>query len=278
MDNVISQLQSAGLIVDGMPDIGILRRCKVDGDTGRKESGWYILHELRLDNGDLVHVGRYGNWKTLGDESLAITFDKPLSSYDQDRIKKQTQLLREQADADKKLRALSAANRAKTIWGKLPETGASNYLKRKQVGAYGLRFSRGSIVIPVHNIAFDLVGLQFISGDGTKLFLTGTPKRGCFHLIGDLTPRAPLCICEGYATAASIYKATGWAVAVAFDAGNLTPVAKALHEKYPDQKIIVCADNDIKTLGNPGVARAREAAAAVGALVAIPAFPVEVAA
>lgn len=93
-----------------------------------------------------------------------------------------------------------------------------------------------------------------------------------------LTPRAPLCICEGYATAASIYKATGWAVAVAFDAGNLTPVAKALHEKYPDQKIIVCADNDIKTLGNPGVARAREAAAAVGALVAIPAFPVEVAA
>jgi len=97
VDNVISQLQSAGLIVDGMPDIGILRRCKVDGDTGRKESGWYILHELRLDNGDLVHVGRYGNWKTLGDESLAITFDKPLSSYDQDRIKKQTQLLREVA-------------------------------------------------------------------------------------------------------------------------------------------------------------------------------------
>jgi hypothetical protein len=34
-----------------------------------------------------------------------------------------------------------------------------------------------------------------------------------------------LCIAEGYATGASIHVATGYAVAVAFDAGNLLHVA-----------------------------------------------------
>lgn len=272
MDNVISQLQSAGLIIDGLPDVGIFRRCKVDGDTGRKQSGWYILHEMRLDNGDMVHVGRYGNWKLFGDESVAIVFDKPVSSADRERIAAQTKLLREQAEADKKIRVLAAASRAKTIWEKCRDIGTSDYLKKKQVGAHGVRFTRGSIIVPVRNIGGDLVGLQFIAADGSKKFLTGTPKRGCFHSIGKISPAAPLCICEGYATGASIYKAMGWPVAVAFDAGNLLPVVCALREKYPDQKIIICADNDIETPGNPGVTRAREAAGVVGACVALPVF------
>ena len=149
---------------------------------------------------------------------------------------------------------------------------------KKQVMAHGVRFSRGSIVVPVRDATGELAGLQFIDGDGGKKFLTGTAKKGCWHSVGAISPDAPLCICEGYATGASIHKAMGWPVAIAFDAGNLTPVAKALRAKYPAQKIIVCADNDIKTLGNPGVNRAREAAGAVGGLVAVPAFPAEVAA
>jgi len=278
VDNVISQLQSAGLIIEGMPDIGILRRCKVDGDRGGKESGWYILHELTLDNGERVHVGRYGNWKTLGAESIAVTFDKPLSAEDHARIKKEADIIRGRAAVEKLMRAEGAAERAKEIWDKLPEAGSSDYLVKKQVMAHGVRFSRGSIVVPVRNAAGELAGLQFIDGSGGKKFLTGTAKKGCWHSIGAVSPSAPLCICEGYATGASIHKAMGWPVAVAFDAGNLTPVAKALHGKYPNQKIIVCADNDIQTLGNPGVKRAREAAGAVGALLAVPTFPEEAAA
>lgn len=272
MDNVISQLQSAGLLIDGAPDVGIFRRCKVEGDKGRKESGWYVLHEMRLDCGNTVYVGRYGNWKTLGDESIAITFDKPVSAADRDRIAEHTRQLREQADADKRARAAAAAVRAKAIWEKLPETGTSSYLAKKQVMAHGIRFSRGSIVVPVRDIVGNLVGLQFIAGDGGKKFLTGTPKRGCFHRIGNLSAAVPLCICEGYATGASIYKAKGWPVAIAFDAGNLLPVAKALREKYPACRMLVCADNDTATVGNPGVTRAREAACAIGAKVAVPHF------
>ena len=275
MDAVISQLQSAGLIIDGLPEIGRLVRCKVDGDKGGKESGWYVLHEITLDNGDVVQIGKYGNWKTMGGDSLSITFENTVSQIEREKIADKQRELRAIADAEKKQRSENAAMRAREIWEKLPTGGASEYLLRKRVNAYGLRFSRGSIVVPVRNANGDMTGLQFIAADGTKKFLTGTAKTGCFHRIGNLVDGKPLCVAEGYATAATIHQVMGWPVAVAFDAGNLTAVAKALREKYPDQKIIVCADNDRFTLGNPGVTKAREAAAAVGGAVVVPEFPAE---
>ena len=56
------------------------------------------------------------------------------------------------------------------------------------------------------------------------------------------------------------------------NAGNLEPVARALRAKLPDLRLILCADDDAATDGNPGLNRAREAAQAVGALLAIPDF------
>lgn len=272
MDSVLSQLQSAGLIIDGLPETGRLVRCKAEGDRGGKESGWYVLHDFRLDNGDVVQVGRYGNWKTMGNSSLAIEFSGAINADEQERMKAETKRLRELAAAEKAERAASAAKRAREIWAKLPQAGASDYLNKKNVPAYGLRFSRGSIVVPVRNVAGDLTGLQFIAGDGIKKFLTGTAKAGAFHAIGSFVPGAPLCIAEGYATAATIHKIMGWPVAVAFDAGNLSAVALALRNKYPAQPILICADNDAATPGNPGVTKAREAARLVGAVVAVPVF------
>jgi putative DNA primase/helicase len=40
-------------------------------------------------------------------------------------------------------------------------------------------------------------------------------------------------------------------VAVAFDAGNFRPVAEALRARRPEIRIIVCADDDWQTDGNP---------------------------
>ncbi|MBL0168493.1 MAG: toprim domain-containing protein, partial [Propionivibrio sp.] len=75
-----------------------------------------------------------------------------------------------------------------------------------------------------------------------------------------------------FATGASIHEATGYPVAVAFNAGNLEPVAKALRAKFPDLRLIVCADDDVGTAGNPGMTKATAAARAVGALLAVPDF------
>ncbi len=46
----------------------------------------------------------------------------------------------------------------------------------------------------------------------------------------------------------------------------------ALHAKRPDLTLIVCADDDHQTEGNPGITKAMKAAAAVGGRVAVPDF------
>jgi putative DNA primase/helicase len=117
-----------------------------------------------------------------------------------------------------------------------------------------------------------LHGLQFIGADGEKRFKSGTDKRGHYYSIGG-RPTKVLYLAEGYATAASIYEATGEPVAVCFDAGNLHPVLSALRQKMPKIQMVICADNDRYGDTNTGVIKATEAAQAEGALLAIPKFP-----
>ncbi len=52
----------------------------------------------------------------------------------------------------------------------------------------------------------------------------------------------------------------------------LLPVALALRGKFPKLRLIICADNDHQTPGNPGVRHAKAAARAVGGFVAVPQF------
>jgi hypothetical protein len=59
---------------------------------------------------------------------------------------------------------------------------------------------------------------------------------------------------------------------VAFDAGNLLSVAQALHTKFPKLDLVLCADDDYRTEGNPGITKATEAAQSVGGRVVIPVF------
>jgi putative DNA primase/helicase len=95
---------------------------------------------------------------------------------------------------------------------------------QKGVKAHGLRVHDGALVVPMYDCA-ELQSLQFIAADGDKSFLFGGRVSGCYHLIGE--PDGALCIAEGYATAATIREATGHAVAVAFNAGNLVSAARS---------------------------------------------------
>jgi len=61
-DDVVEQLQSAGLILD-LP-LKVARgpkseRCKVEGG-GREKRGWYRVHEWMMDSGDMMLVGSFG--------------------------------------------------------------------------------------------------------------------------------------------------------------------------------------------------------------------------
>lgn len=122
---------------------------------------------------------------------------------------------------------------------------------------------------PIYNESDQLVNLQFIDPQGNKKrFLSGGRKRGCFHIIGDITKR--ILICEGFATGASLYEDCNQRVVIAFDAGNLLPVAMNIKELSADSEIIICGDNDLSGIGQ---AKAREAALSIAGKVMIPLVP-----
>lgn len=175
-----------------------------------------------------------------------------------------------------------AAREAHTEWIAYDwATGENPYLQEKGIPPLGVREDLdGNLMVPVQNAERDLRGLQFISPDGQKRFLRGMEKSGNFHLVsepGKDLSQGEILLAEGYATGASLHVATGKPVAVAFDAGNLEPVARKLRERYPNVAITICADNDHQHKRgnepwNKGVAMAQDAARAVGGKVVAPVF------
>lgn len=168
------------------------------------------------------------------------------------------------------------------IWGTAAEDGKSDYLERKGVGAYGIRFLENAYgrvaVVPARDQGGSLLALEFLNPDGKKRFLKGSSWKGLFHMLTSPTNGQPIGIAEGYVTAATCFELAGIPTVCAFNAENLPAVAKSIHEMFPNSPIIIFADNDrhLKAIGsqNKGVLKAREAQVVVGLCVslAIPEF------
>ena len=162
-----------------------------------------------------------------------------------------------------------AASEAAALWAQASPQGVSPYLQRKGVQAYGLRFAQGGwLLVPVCDGTGKLWNLQRIApekpahGDTDKLFLKGGRKSGLWHWCGNPEGAAVLLVCEGYATGASLHEATGYPVAVAFDAGNLAHVARAVRERFAHAELLVCGDDDVQTHARTGKNPGREKATA----------------
>jgi RecA-family ATPase len=172
---------------------------------------------------------------------------------------------------DKAQRQHEASDRADRIWREAqPAPAEHEYLARKGIMSHGVRIHDGRLIVPLRDIAGTLHSLQLIATDGSKKFLTGGRVKECFYTIGKAGSADTLVIVEGYATAASVNETTGLPTVATFSAGNLLPVAQALRNRYPQARIVIVADNDVKTDGNPGVQAARAAADAVNGVVVIP--------
>ncbi|MBL0011127.1 MAG: toprim domain-containing protein, partial [Nitrosomonas sp.] len=84
--------------------------------------------------------------------------------------------------------------------------------------------------------------------------VAGSQKEGHFHVVNGnsdglaaltaLNNAKTIIIAEGYSTADTVSQAMNCPVAVAFDSGNLIPVAQQLHDKYPNKSIVIAGDDD----------------------------------
>ncbi|MES2721191.1 MAG: DUF3631 domain-containing protein [Pseudomonadota bacterium] len=260
-------MREAGIETEALiqPD-GRRHRFRVTGDKAGSDNGWYVLHV------DGVPAGAFGCWKRGVSERWCAKSASSMTDSERRALLERIEADKREQEAEKARVQADCKAKAERLWNEASETVSADhaYMTTKSVKAYGLRQLRDALLVPVCANAGELVGLQFIQPDGTKRFLTGTPKAGSYHRITGSMER--VLICEGYATGASLHEATGCAVAIAFDAGNLLAVATNLRAKLPDAKLVLCADNDQSKLGNPGVSRAKAAARAAGCLLIVPYF------
>ena len=224
------------------------------------EAGWYVLY------GDGIAAGSFGDWRTGIIQTWHAEIGRPLTHTELTDYKSRTEAMKAKREAlDIKSKA-EAKVRACDIWSKSTSVTDHAYLTNKGVKAHSLKKNKDALVIPLRADG-EIHSLQFINADGTKRFLTNGRIKGCYFSIGK--PQDEIYICEGYATGASIYEATGAAVVVAFNTGNLLTVSQAIRAKCPTVKIIVCADDDANKVG---ITKATEAANAVNGYVSIPNF------
>ena len=260
--------EASGLTIKELIPDGEIHRVPHASSKKGALDGWYILHTTGK-----IPVGVCGCWKEptfeakwVADTGRSMTFTERLEHdkwVGEFRAKREAERLASQAQA---------ADRAEEEVGTYTDASADHpYLVRKRIEAHGVKIDRaGRLVVPVIDQAGEILSYQTIDADGNKRFLKGGKIEGGFYeLRGN---RKVIFIGEGFATCASIHEATGYTTLVAFDCGNLVKVAKAAKEMFPGSKIVIGADNDQFTEGNPGITKGKAAASLVFGEIVYPNF------
>ena len=247
-------LRAAGLEIEAVQADGLLHRCGT-ADRPHRRAGAY---KAFLDTPASIW---WKNWRTGDEGTWTYKPEKELTAAERDALRERIRAIKAHKETEQNRRWQAAAKLAASIWNCSRNAGDDHpYLQRKGVPAIGLRRTKdGRLIVPVLNQSGRIQSLQFIlpekPAEGTdKFFLRGGRTGGGFFSLsaGDGKKDGPLLIAEGYATATSLHLATGYACLVAFNAGNLKAVAVMARERYAKREIILCADNDTETQGNPG--------------------------
>lgn len=248
-----------------VPD-GSIRRFHVPGDKSGTLNGWYTLFA------DGIASAAFGSWKAGGTNTWSSR--EPHNNREAEQVRQRIEQARQQREAEQRQRQLSAATLAQRWWRDARRADPDHaYLIAKGVRPHGLRQRGDELLVPLYAGGV-LVNLQRIALDGGKRFLSGGRVKGCYSPMGRIAPGKPLCICEGWATGATLHE-SGYTVACAMNAGNLKPVALALRAEYHTTEIIIASDDDRNTEGNPGRTAANAAAVAAGGLVTFPEWPAD---
>ena len=256
------------LIADG--EFHRLDATNKPGNSGRND-GKYILHLDGVPRGSFINYttdnGQWQNW----------VFERKQPWTEAERQELYERIKSELAEARAKQAAVyeRATKKAKRIWDRTEDASAEHpYAVAKKVEPHGLGYRAEKLWVPMFDEKGKLQNLQSIEADGTKRFIKGGRVRGSHYWVAKPkeTDSDTICICEGWATGESVFQATKHAVCIAFNAGALTATAKWVRKLYPEHRIVMCADDDRKTEGNPGLTAAQAAAQAVDGLVAVPQF------
>lgn len=227
---LIDTLLAAGYDTERLPaflEPGAFYRLPAPGKRASDRSGWITV----IRDG----LASYGDWTTGATHTWAAAANDNRPS----RAANDNQPNRAAIERRKALDRARAQGTARRIWDSAKPAREHAYLTRKAIQSHGLRLDDyGRLLVPVyHAETGDLITVQRIDQDGEKSFLKGAAvKLGHYTIPGTM----PRIFCEGFATGATIHEATGRAVVICFNAGNLVEVAAVLAEPGD----VIGADND----------------------------------
>lgn len=255
--------------VDFVPELKEgFQRFPAPGKSATNTSGWmYIAGDFSRATFGSFATGEKYHW-------FANDFEK-LPAEDAAEVHERIALAREKNLENRQQAQSDAAQTAKAhIESSNPATASHQYLTSKRVGPHDLYQHDQKLLIPLYDQTGELRNVQSIYPDGSKYFLKGGQVKGAYAKIGEPFSTDTTYVCEGWATAATIYEETGHPAIAAMTAGNLLDVCIAISSKAPPGvKIVVAADNDHCTKGNPGLTKGIQAANAIGAKYVTPPLP-----
>lgn len=234
-------------------------------DNRAAKSTWKSLKPGSFSIGTVWKLARQNGWQPAKPYT-------PPSVEEQARRKAESEARRQAAEQERQQTQQRVKGTAQKIWNSSRPASLSHpYLGAKGItnpdAIAGLRQNEykdnDNLIIPVL-YENEIVNLQSINQDGGKRFLAGGQVQGAYAFIGkaDDVEKVGVVMAEGYATAASIYEATGKPVIIAFDAGNMVAVAERLAQKLPQNvPVVIAVDNDAS---QTGIKKARQAAALLG--------------
>lgn len=251
---------------------GRIHRYSIQGDKPGQFTGAYCIFTDNWPAGWIYNwrSGEHQNWAfnrdRLDDKGRSFFDDAKYQEMIEKSLKHQKELL-EKHEHER----IIATEHERILFETLPPAPDNfPYFCKKNVRNFGIHFynSINSIAIPLRNINGRFMSVQWIDKHGNKKFSKGLSTKGAFFSIAldiiDGNNDIPILICEGYATLATIYDATQLPTVAAMNCHNIFNVAQALKSKFKNNKIIILADNDLLTEGNPGLKAANETCKKLG--------------
>lgn len=238
-------LEEHGISSENLIRDGQLHRTATHTKPHKKNAA-YIIH-----NTDPALLW-WCNWET-GNQGTYSPKNATDTTANQAKAQERLAGIRKQQRLEQELRHEEAKDRAASILQSCLPCTHSEYLQRKKLPIDDNIFQgrNGELIIPILSESESVQSLQRIFPDGKKRFLTGGKINGGFFYLGK-NPEKVIYLCEGYATAASIYLASKETTYLSFSAHNLKAVALFLRKKYPQIPIIICADADEAGQKNAG--------------------------
>jgi hypothetical protein len=253
MKQHVQFLQNEGLEVSSlMINSSEFIRSKTKEESGRGEYAYKTASRV-LDNGMIGLItwcrgknGKINTYKTYG---------RPHNGDSEKTFQTTPQSIKIHLEADlKKIQA---------FWELSSPEGVSDYLTKKEVGSYRIRFRDNKYgrvaIVPVVDIGDQLCGYQILNANGSKVFAKGMQLNGAFHQLTKLTDQSAIGIAESYVTAATCLELVGMPMVTALTSNNLEHVAVALRKRYPKSFLVIFADNDMHLIENKGIVSAIKA-------------------